>query len=253
MSTPVNSFKAALNDGHVLRGLWIALGAETTTEIAGQAGFDWCLIDGEHAPFDPTLIRRQLMVLETMGTPAIVRAPADEAWMLKQILDLGAQSVMVPMVETAEQARAIVRACRFPPDGIRGLGGGTTRSGGYGSRPDYPAPARDETCIIVQVESLRALENLAAITAVDGVDCVFIGPADLAGDMGHRDYIEAPELWEAITEAIHTIRAGGKPAGLFGPPKRNAAMVAAGATMLTLGADTAALTAALRAMMVEAS
>ena len=169
MPAPQNKLKQAMAQGQLLRGLWLALGSEPVTEIAGRAGFDWCLIDGEHAPFDPALIRRQLIALENTGTPAVVRAPANEAWILKQVLDVGAQTVMVPMVNSAAEARAAVQACRYPPQGIRGDGGYTMRASGYGAVPDYASSANDQICLIVQAETRAALDDLAAIAAVDGV------------------------------------------------------------------------------------
>lgn len=248
MTGAQNRLKAAFAEGRLVRGLWLATGSETVTEIAGRAGFDWCLIDGEHAPFDPTLIRRQLVTLAATATPAVVRAPGADVWVLKQLLDAGAQTIMVPMIDTAAEAEAVVRACRFPPDGIRGNGGAITRAGGYGAWPDYPSVANERISVIVQAETHTALDNLAAITAVDGVDCVFIGPADLSADMGYRDDILAPELWAAITNAVGTIRAGGKAAGIIGPAEKTADMIAAGVTFLGLDADTGVLTRALRAL-----
>lgn len=252
MPAPRNELKAALAAGALQRGLWLVLGSEPVTEIAGQAGFDWCLVDGEHGPWDPTLIRRQLMVLEGTGTPAVVRVPVNEPWVLKQALDLGAQSVMVPMVGTVAEARAAVVACRYPPEGIRGNGGYTTRAGGYGGIPDYAATANDEICVIVQAESRAALDNLAGIAAVDGVDCVFFGPADLAADMGHRDDPMAEEVWDGIRAGIATIRHAGKAAGIFGPPSVEAEMIEAGVTMLSAGSDAASLTATLRGLAGDA-
>ncbi|MBF9058632.1 2-keto-3-deoxy-L-rhamnonate aldolase [Rhodobacterales bacterium HKCCSP123] len=237
MPAPRNDFKAALAAGELQRGLWLALGSETVTEIAGNAGFDWCLVDGEHAPWEPALIRRQLMVLEGTGTPSIVRVPVNEPWVLKQALDIGAQSVMVPMVNSAEEARAAVAACRYPPAGIRGNGGYTMRASGYGAIPDYAVTANEEICVIVQAESRAAVEALPEIAAVDGVDCVFFGPADLAADMGHRADPMNTDVWDAIRHGAGVIRAAGKAAGLFGPPALEAEMIETGFTMLSAGSD----------------
>jgi len=247
MPAPRNELKAAMEAGTMLRGLWLALGSEPVTEIAGKAGFDWCLIDGEHGPWDPVLIRRQLMVLQGTGTPSVVRVPVGEPWVLKQVLDLGAQTVMVPMVNSAAEAEAAVRACRYPPEGIRGNGGSTTRAGGYGAIPDYAATANDEICVIVQAESWAAMAELETIAAVEGVDCVFIGPADLGGDMGFRD-LAAPELWDEIHKGIKRITDAGKVAGIIVPPSRASEMAEAGITFLGLGADSHVLTDSLRAL-----
>jgi 4-hydroxy-2-oxoheptanedioate aldolase len=245
MPAPKNTLKAAMHEGRHLRGLWLALGSETVTEIAGRAGFDWCLVDGEHGPWDPTNIRRQLMVLAGTGTQVIVRVPVNADWVIKQALDIGAQSVMVPMVHSANEARAAVAACRYPPQGVRGNGGATIRAGGFGAIPDYTATANDEICVIVQAESRAALADLAAIAAVDGVDCVFIGPADLAADMGYRDDLTAPPVMEAVRTAIATITGAGKMAGIIGPASMTAEAVASGARLIGLGADSGILTEAL--------
>lgn len=248
MPAPRNELKAAMAAGDMLRGLWLALGSETVTEIAGRAGFDWCLIDGEHGPWDPTLIRRQLMVLEGTGTAPVVRVPVGEPWVLKQALDLGAQTVMVPMINSAAEAEAAVRACRYPPEGIRGNGGATMRAGGYGGIPDYAATANEEICVIVQAESRAAMTDLAGIAAVEGVDCVFIGPADLGGDMGLRDNLGAPELWAEILQGIKIITDAGKAAGIIVAPSRFEQMAEAGITFLGLGADSNVITDSLRAL-----
>lgn len=252
MTATDNPLKSALAAGRLQRGLWLALGSETLAEIAGHAGFDWCLIDGEHGPWDPVTIRRQLMVLAATPTPAIVRVPVNAPWVLKQALDLGAESVMVPMVNSAEEARAAVAACRYPPEGIRGNGGYTMRAGLYGGEPDHAARANARICVIVQVESRAALDDLDGIAAVDGVDCVFFGPADLAADMGYRDDLMNDALWNAIRAGTRTIRAAGKAAGVFGPAARDAEMIEAGATMLSLGSDAAVATEALRKLAVRA-
>jgi len=164
------------------------------------------------------------------------------------VLDVGAQTVMVPMVNSAAEAEAAVRACRYPPQGIRGDGGHTMRASGYGAVPDYASSANAEICVIVQAETRAALDDLAGIAAVDGVDCVLFGPADLAADLGYRDTPTAPEFWEEILHGIEVIRAAGKAAGIFAPPQRNAEMVAAGVTFLSLGSDAALATAMLGAL-----
>lgn len=246
MPAPINPIKQAMAEGRMQRGLWLALGSDSVTDIAGRAGFDWCLVDGEHAPWDLTLIRRQLMILAGTGTPAVVRVPVNADWVLKQALDIGAQTLMVPMVHTAAEARAAVAACRYPPQGTRGNGGPTARAGGYGAITDYTATANDQICVIVQAESRAALSDLAAIAAVDGVDCVFIGPSDLAADMGFRDDMGNPVLWDAIRGAIATITGAGKVAGIIGPIAMSGEMIAAGVRFLGLGSDSSILTDGLR-------
>jgi 4-hydroxy-2-oxoheptanedioate aldolase len=246
MPAPINTLKSAMAEGRLLRGLWLALGSETVTDIAGRAGFDWCLLDGEHGPWDATALRRQLMVLAGTGTQAVVRVPVNSEWVLKQALDIGAQTVMIPMVNSVDEARAAVAACRYPPQGVRGNGGATMRAGGYGAIPDYAATANDQICVIVQAESRAALADLEGIAAVDGVDCVFIGPADLAADMGYRDNLAAPEVWAEILRAIGIITAAGKTAGIIVPPAMDAEMIQAGVRFLGLGSDSNILTDGLR-------
>ncbi len=248
MQTPVNALKAALANGDMQRGFWLSTGSDVVAEIAGRAGFDWCLIDGEHAPFDPGLIRRQLVALASTGTQAVVRVPVNEDWVIKQVLDLGAQTLLIPMVNSAAEAQAALAACRFPPDGVRGWGGSTMRAGGYGAIADYAATANDQICVIVQAESQAALDDLDAICGIEGLDGVFIGPADLGADMGYRDNLEAPELWAAINEAIATIRAAGKAAGIIVPAVREAEMTAAGINFIAVGGDTGLLTQTLSAL-----
>lgn len=247
-----NRLKANLAAGGLQKGLWLNLGSPLVAEMAGQAGFDWCLVDGEHAPWDPAAIRSQLMALAATPAAAVVRVPMAEDWVLKQVLDLGAQTVLVPMVDSADQARAVVRACRYPPEGVRGQGAGVARVSGFGAVPGYTAHANEGICVLVQAESRAALEALEEIAGVDGVDGVFIGPADLAADMGHRDEPDHPEVREAIAAAIPRIRAAGKSAGIIlGTPEARAWAVGLGANFLGMGSEAALLSARLRALAAE--
>ncbi|MBY6200335.1 HpcH/HpaI aldolase/citrate lyase family protein [Maritalea mobilis] len=247
MPAPRNDLKGALAAGQLQRGLWLNLDSPLTAEIAGRAGFDWCLIDGEHGPWDPAGIRNQLIALENTGTNAVLRVPVAEDWILKQALDLGVQTVLVPMVNSVAEAEAVVRACRYPPDGVRGMGAAVARAGAYGNIPDYAASANDEICILVQAESRAAMADLEGIAAVDGVDGVFIGPADLGADMGYRDALDAPELWAEIQRGIGVIRDAGKSPGIivFGDDAE-AQMVEWGVTFLGVGSDASILAAALK-------
>lgn len=249
MPAPVNKLKAALARGDMQRGLWLNLPGGIAAEIAGHAGFDWCLIDGEHGPWDPTGIREQLIALAGTGTSAVVRVPVAEDWVIKQALDLGVQTLLIPMVNSVSEAEAVVRACRYPPDGVRGMGASVARAGGYGSIAEYAATANDQICILVQAESGAAMADLEAITAVDGVDGVFIGPADLGADLGYRDDLANPDLWAQIDAGVATIRAGGKAAGIivFGA-EAEARVTKAGVNFLGCGSDAAILRSALSAM-----
>lgn len=247
MAAPENTLKAALRAGRMQRGLWLNLGSVIVTEMAGKAGFDWCLIDAEHGPYAPDALLRQLVALEGTGTAPVVRVPVGRDWVLKQVLDLGAQSVLVPMVETAEQAAGLVRAVRYPPEGIRGMGAGVARASGYGAMPGYAGNANNEICLIVQVESRLALSNIEDICAVEGVDAVFVGPADLGADLGFRDDLGNVKVTNAVAEALSRIVASGKPAGIIGFSAEDlSAYARLGATFLGLGSDATLLAGAMR-------
>lgn len=243
MQTPKNRLKARLAAGEKTRGLWLNTRDDTITELGGLSGADWCLIDGEHGPFDADTILRQLRVLA--GTPAatVVRVPDDQAWMIKQVLDMGAQTIMVPMVDTAEQAKAIVAACRYPPHGRRGLGASIVRAGGYGLYGDYQRQASDETCIIVQAETGEALRNLEAIAGVDGVDGIFIGPADLGADLG----LPSEEVDALIDATIPRITAAGCFAGIIQHRDRRDHLEDLGCTFTAVASDVALMQSALGA------
>jgi len=210
--------------------------------MAAGAGFDWCLIDGEHGPNTLPDILAQLQALEGRGASAVVRVPQGDAWIVKQVLDLGAQTLLVPMVNTVEEAEGLVKACRYPPQGIRGMGAAVARAASYGQVDDYATTANSEICLLVQAETRRAMDNLGEIAAVDGVDGVFIGPADLSADMGFPGQMRAPEVVDAIEDGIGTIRAAGKAAGIIDHDdvflKRYAEL---GVTFLGLGADVSIL------------
>ena len=249
MQTQRNSLKAALQRGDPQYGIWLNLGAPLAAELAGGCGFDWCLIDGEHAAFDLGAIQSQLQALAISGTPGVVRLPGQESWMLKQVLDMGAQSVLVPMVETAEEAGLVASACRYPPTGTRGLGAMIARASGFGAQADYVAEADQEVCVMVQVESRRAVENIAEICAVPGVDVVFVGPADLAADMGYAHDLDHADVRAAVDAAIKAIVATGKPAGVLGYQRdRVREYRALGATFIGIGTDVGVYRGALMAL-----
>jgi len=246
MISPENTLKTALLNGQVQSGPFLSLGSEAVADIAGRAGFDYVLVDAEHGPFEPQLIMGQLRALQAAGTQAAVRVPGHDDWLLKQTLDAGAQTVMVPVVDTPDQAAAIAQSFRFPPKGRRGNGASNARASGYGISTDYTGASNAQVCLIVQIESLEALANIEAIAAVDGVDALFIGPADLGGDMGLGDDFEAGALWQAVEDGVRRIAATGKIAGVFAGPDRMAAMIAAGARLFGTGGDAGLMTAAMR-------
>jgi len=250
MPAPKNKVKQALANGDMQIGLWLGTAHPMLAEIAASAGYDWCLIDGEHGPNDVPTILAQLQAMSGGDASVVVRVPTGQDWLLKQVLDIGAQTVMVPMVETADQAAACARAVRYPPDGVRGLANAMIRASDYNAITDYPATANDEICLIVQVESAAAIENIDAIAGVDGVDVVFIGPSDLSADMGFTGNAGAPEVVAAIKHAVTRIRAAGKAAGIIGGGDCTE-MRDIGVTFLGLSADVTVIATALRGLAGE--
>ena len=249
MPAPVNPFKKALKDGEVVYGCWMGLAAHNATEMMGTAGFDWLVIDNEHSPNDLKSTRDSLMALEASDSHAVVRVPVGETWIIKQMLDAGAQTIIVPMVESAQQARDLVRACRYPPDGVRGVGYSMTRSSQFSKIADYGKTADAQICLIVQVENRAGMANLDEILEVDGVDGVFIGPADLAADLGHMGDLMHPEVFGAIIGAIETIAKSDKAPGILSSDDKmlNAAKDA-GAQFIAVGLDVLMLAGAARAL-----
>ncbi|MCR8826821.1 HpcH/HpaI aldolase family protein [Pseudosulfitobacter koreensis] len=249
MPALINTFKQSLANGETVFGAWLSLGTVNTTELMGAMGFDWLLIDGEHTPYDITVIRDQLMALEASPSQAAVRVPVGETWMIKQVLDAGAQTVLVPMVESADQARQLVRAMKYPPFGIRGVGYSSTRAAGFGKIADYGQTADDQTCLLVQVENRAGLAALDEILTIDGVDGVFIGPADLSADLGHMGQLSHPVVMEAILDATRRIAASGKAPGILSSDEAvlNAA-IDAGARFVAVGVDAAMLANTARAV-----
>jgi 4-hydroxy-2-oxoheptanedioate aldolase len=208
-----NRFKRALKAGDKQIGLWLSLMNGYTAEICAGAGFDWFLIDAEHSPNTLENILHQLQAVAPYGTAPMVRPPNRDPDMLKLLLDMGVQNFLLPMVESAEAARALVRAVRYPPQGVRGVGHVLGRASRWGRVGNYLKRADDEICLVVQIESRAGLDNLEAIAAVDGVDALFVGPADLSASLGHTGDTAHPEAAAAIDSALGRIVATGKPAG----------------------------------------
>jgi 4-hydroxy-2-oxoheptanedioate aldolase len=221
MNLPTNSFRKAIREGRPQIGLWLSLASPYSAEIVAASGFDWLLIDGEHSPNDPPLVLPQLQAVAAYPSHPIVRPAWNDAVLIKRYLDVGAQSLLVPYVQSAAEAEAAVAAIRYPPRGVRGVAG-TTRASRYGRVADYAKRAESELCLLVQVETRTGLDNLDAIAATDGVDGVFIGPADLAAGLGHLGEIQHPEVQSAIQDAIARIRARGKPAGILATDEASA-------------------------------
>jgi len=244
-----NNFKRALARREAQVGLWLSLANPYTAEVCATAGFDWLLIDGEHAPNDVRSILAQLQALAPYPGHAIVRPVIGEVALIKQLLDIGAQTLLVPMVDTAEQARQLVAATRYPPEGVRGNGSAIARASRWGLREDYVEQANDEICLLVQAETRTALDNLEAICAVDGVDGVFIGPADLAASLGHRSDPGHPQVQDAIDGALRRIIASGKAAGTITPDIAQAQRyLDMGCTFVAVGLDARLLAGAARSL-----
>lgn len=249
MPAPTNQLKSRLLAGDVVHGIWLGLANAYAAEVAGTAGFDWLLIDGEHAPNDIRSIMAQLAALKSSSSAPVVRLPDGDPTKIKQVLDIGAQTILVPMVETAAQAESLVRATRYPPSGFRGVGSALARASNFGSIPDYLTTANDQICLIVQIETRAGLAALPDILRVDGVDGVFIGPSDLAADMGYLGNTASPELRETVFSALIQIRQAGKAAGVLAvDPQFIEGCKAAGANFVGVGIDVTLFAQSLRAL-----
>ena len=247
MHTAINPFKQALRERRTQIGLWLGLCHPTTAEICAGAGFDWLLIDGEHAPNAVADVQRQAQVIAGYpATHAIARVPVGEAVVIKQFLDTGVQTLLVPMVNSAEQAAQCVVACRYPEDdgqgGVRGMAG--ARASRWGRYPNYAQEANEQVCLLVQAETREALVALNAIAATPGVDGVFIGPADLSASMGHVGHPDHPAVQAAIEDAIARILQAGKAPGILATDEAQARhYLSLGAVFVAVGLDTQLLAA----------
>lgn len=249
MPAPVNRLKRRLAAGETVFGSWLGMADPYAAEMAATCGFDWLLIDGEHAPNDLRSTLAQLAVIEPSPSLPVVRLRDDDAARIKQMLDAGAQSLMIPMIETAEQALRAVRATRYPPEGIRGIGSSLARASRFSAIPDYLKTANDQICLILQVESRAGLAALDDILTLEGIDCVFIGPADLAADMGHLGNAGHPEVRKAVMDALARISASGKAAGVLSTDDAFIAdCVKAGARFVGVGIDVLAYVGAMRTL-----
>lgn len=249
---PANTFKRALLKGETQIGLWVGLADPSVADLLAGTGFDWLLIDAEHSPNDVRTVLAQLQAIAAHPVHALVRPVTGSTEIIKQYLDIGAQSLIVPMVETPYQAAQVVAATRYPTRGNRGVASATTRASRWGSIEGYFERSDAEMCVIVQVESVKGLENLSAIAAVDGVDGVFFGPADLAASMGFLGNPQEPKVQTAIKDGIAAVRKAGKAVGTLTADRRLAReYLALGATFVAVGIDMALLAKAARELAAE--
>ncbi|MBA1157047.1 4-hydroxy-2-oxoheptanedioate aldolase [Microvirga mediterraneensis] len=216
MTIPQNSFKRALLEGRQQVGLWCSLPGSYVAEAVAGSGFDWLLFDTEHSPGDPLTVLSQLQAVAPYAVSPVVRPASNDTVLIKRFLDIGAQTLLVPYVQNADEARQAVAAMRYPPAGVRGVSG-LTRATRFGRAAGYAERASEELCLLVQIETVEALASLEEIAAVEGVDGAFIGPADLAASLGHVGEPGHPDVVAAVEDAIRRIRACGKPAGILTP------------------------------------
>jgi len=252
MELPTNGFKRALREGKPQIGLWVGLADSYAAELLATVGFDCLVIDAEHAPNDPRSVLRQLQAMAPYPVHPIVRPVHATAELIKQYLDIGAQTLIIPMVETPEQARQVVAATRYPTRGVRGVGSALARASRWNQIDDYLRRCDDEMCVFVQVESVNALTHLERIAAVDGVDGVFFGPADLAASMGLLGKPADPAVRAAIVQGISAVRRAGKVAAtLASDPQLAHDYLEEGALFVAVGVDTSILVKAAKELAAE--
>ncbi|WP_460274384.1 aldolase/citrate lyase family protein [Celeribacter sp. ULVN23_4] len=253
MPASKNTFKARLKAGDVQIGLWLGFGDPSVTELAAGTGFDWLLIDGEHGPNG---LRDVLAQLRSAGDKSqiVVRTRDDNRAEIKQMLDIGAQTLLVPMIESGDQAAEVVRSMKYPPVGVRGVGAALARASEYNAIPDYLQTANDEVCVLVQVESMAGIEALDAILGIEGIDGVFVGPADLAADMGYLGKPGAPEVQAVVVDTLKRIKAAGKAAGILTSDQTLAQSYREmGVEFLAVGSDVGVLRAGLLGLKTKFS
>jgi len=237
MDLPHNAFKAALKAGKPQTGLWVSLAGAYAAEIVAGSGFDWLLLDTEHSPGGIDSVLAQLQAVAPYAVSPVVRPDTNDTVLIKRYLDIGAQTLLIPYVQTVEEAEAAVAAMRYPPAGVRGVAG-TTRASRFGRVRDYGRRAEEELCLLVQIETGEALSRLEQIAAVDGVDGVFIGPNDLAASLGYMGQPGHPEVMAIIEDALIRLKAIGKPSGILTPdPVFAARCVELGSLFTAVGSD----------------
>ena len=251
MELPVNNFKRALKANRLQIGLWCSLSSHYATELVAGSGFDWILLDTEHSPNDLESVLQQLQAAAPYPTHPVVRVPWNDMVTIKRYLDIGAQSLLIPYVQNAEEAKAAVAYTRYPPAGVRGVAG-ATRATRFGRAKDYAKRAHEEICVLVQVETQTALDQLEKIAAVDGVDGVFIGPADLHASLGYAGETNNPKVMPIIDDAIRRIRKCGKAPGILTGVEADAKRwIECGGLFVAVGADTGVLARGTEALAAK--
>ncbi|MCT4576552.1 aldolase/citrate lyase family protein [Donghicola sp.] len=246
MDQIANPFKKAIMAGQQQIGLWSTIRDNAATEMLAGLGFDWLLLDCEHTANDLNSILSMLQAMSAYGTHPVVRPTELNAAEIKRLLDVGAQTLLIPYVQTVEEAKLAIEAVDYAPRGFRGMGG-STRANRFGTVPDYFTRAREEICLLVQIETQKGLDNLDEIAALDGIDGVFIGPADLSASLGHAGNVRHPDVEAAIRDAIQRVRALGKPAGFLSVDDALTAIaVEAGSLFTAVDVDMVALQRYLR-------
>lgn len=243
-----NSFKRDLLAGKTLVGCWSSLANPITTEVLGVAGFDWILLDGEHSPNDMGTYIPQLMALKDSASAPVVRPASNNAVEIKRLLDAGFYNFLVPFVESTDEARGAVAATRYPPEGMRGVSV-SQRSNRFGTVVDYFKRINNEICVMVQIESIKGVSAAREIAALDGVDCIFVGPSDLAAGLGHLGNANHPDVQAAIAAVFADAKACGKPSGILAPVEADARRyMAMGATFVGVGSDLGVFRAGTQAL-----
>ena len=250
MDLPQNAFKRALKAGKAQIGLWSSLSSSYSVEVIAGAGFDWILLDCEHSPNDLESLLTQLQAAAPYPGTTIVRVPWNDMVMIKRYLDIGAQSILIPYVQTAEEANNAIRFTRYPPAGVRGVAG-ATRATRYGRIKDYVKRVNDELCVLVQAETRAAIANLDAIAEVEGVDGVFIGPNDLAADLGHLGNWQHADVWNVMEDAAKRIRKAGKAPGILVGEADGKRCLDMGFVFVAVGADVGLLARGAEALAAK--
>ena len=232
-----NQFKQDMLERKKLIGCWAALGNPISTEILGLAGFDWLLLDGEHAINDVTTFVPQLMALKDSISAPVVRPACNDQVLIKRLLDIGFYNFLIPYIETVDQAKQAVSYTRYPPEGLRGVSV-AHRSNAFGTIPDYFTKINQNICVMVQIETQQSVDNVEAITAVNGIDGIFVGPSDLSASLGHFGNPKHHEVQTAIKHVFEVAKAQGKACGILAPIEADAHhYIEMGATFVAVGSD----------------